>query len=245
MSEVSITKLSFDFRSSHNLSPVEPINVRSLLYKLDILAVFIPLSREFSGMSIKTDKYRFMLINSGHGIGKQNFTICHELYHLFVQEDFSSMICSTEVFNKRNKVEFRADCFAADLLLPKFGILDIVPFEEKRFNLISVDTLLKIENYFMCSRSALLYRLKDMKLVDSDFINSNSKKVSKGALNHGYSTRLYKPTKGYIEVIGDYSNIAHKRFNEDLISESHFLDLLLDIGINLEENSDCKNVEKS
>ena len=39
-------------------------------------------------MLVKQDDVKFMLINANHSIGKQNFSIAHELYHLFVQENF-------------------------------------------------------------------------------------------------------------------------------------------------------------
>ncbi len=242
--EDSTKKLAFDFRLLNNLSSVEPINIKGLLYKLDILTVFMPLSKDFSGMSIKTDKYRVMLINSGHSTGRQNFTICHEFYHLYYQDDFSSMICNAGEFNKRDKVEYRADSFAAYLLLPEFGIIDLIPSEEKRFNQISMDTLLKIEHYYLCSRSALLYNLKLLGLIDSSYFDAHNRNVSKIAKQKGYSTDLYKPTIGNIEVIGDYSNLVNKRYQEELISESHFLTLLQDIGVDLENNSSCKNVEE-
>lgn len=241
MREESTTKHAFDFRSKNNLSTVEPVNVKSLLYKLDIITVFKPLSREFSGMSLKTDDYRFMMINSDHAIGKQNFTICHEFYHLFFQNDFSSVICSANEFDKSDDIEYTADCFAADLLLPEFGIIDLIPPEEKRFNKITIDTLLKIEHYFLCSRTALLYRLKTMNLINSEFYKIHSKKVLQSAIIHGYSTELYKPTKGNIEVIGNYANLVNKRFQEDSISEGHFRDLIQDIGIDMEDNSIYNN----
>ncbi len=54
-----------------------------------------------------------MLINTTQSLGKQHFTIGHGLYHLFIQENFSSQTCQTGMFNKKEVEEYRADWFAA------------------------------------------------------------------------------------------------------------------------------------
>jgi Zn-dependent peptidase ImmA (M78 family) len=236
MNEIATTTLASRFRHDNKLSLEEPINFRSLLYSLNIITVFKPLSRGFSGMSQKTEECNFMLINNNHSLGKQNFTICHELYHIYYQDDFTSMICDTGNFNKKNKIEYRADCFAADLLLPEFGILELIPSNESRLNLISLQTLLKIEHYYFCSRSALLYRLKTMNLIDGEFYDKYSKNVKKGAFENGYSLDIYQPSNQEMKVIGTYGEKAKTLFDIEKISESHYVSLMQDIGIDLDEN---------
>jgi len=233
---ISTTEFATHFRSSFGLGKDEPLNLTQVLYSVDVITVFKPLSIGFSGMAQKTGKYKFMLINSNHSLARQNFTICHELYHLLYQNDFKSMICSTGHFDKKNKDEYYADCFAADLILPEFGILKEIPPEELRFNSITLPTLLRIEHKFQCSRSALLYRLKIKNLIDTEFFDSHNKDIQRGAAEHGYSTNLYKPTKKKLEVIGDYGDKARRKYNREEISESHYISLLQDIGIDLDEN---------
>ena len=76
-----------EFRADNGLSSSEPVSLKSLLLKLNVLTVFRPLSENFSGMCLKDKSgHRFMLINSNHPRGRQNFTIAHELYHLFIEE---------------------------------------------------------------------------------------------------------------------------------------------------------------
>ena len=236
MNEIPTTILASRFRHNNKLSLEEPINFQSLLYSLNVITVFKPLSRGFSGMSQKTEEHNFMLINSNHSLGKQNFTICHELYHIYFQDDFTSMICDTGHFNKKDKIEYRADCFAADLLLPEFGIVELIPINERRLNLISLQTLLKIEHYYLCSRAALLYRLKTMSLINSDYYDKYSKNVKKGAVENGYSLNVYEPLNREIEVIGKYGEKAKTLFDSEKISESHYVSLMQDIGIDLDES---------
>lgn len=232
----STVKLACDFRQSNRLSPNEPISLKSLLFKLDIITVFTPLSHKFSGMSIKTDDgFKFILINSKHSVARQNFTICHEFYHIYFQENFTSMLCSVESFDKRNKIEYRADCFAADLLIPEFSVIDLIPNSERYVaDSISLRTLLSIEHYCSCSRTALLFRLKKMSWITNKFYDKFSKDVKKGALENGYSMDLYEPSNQKFEIIGRYGEIVRSKFEQGLLSETKYISLLQDIGIDLD-----------
>ena len=64
-----------------------PVDMESLLVEQGILTVYTPMSENFSGMCLKYDEStNFILINSNMVMGRQNFTVAHELYHLFVQD---------------------------------------------------------------------------------------------------------------------------------------------------------------
>ena len=91
-SEISIQ--AFDFRKNQSLNDVEPINCKSLLLKLNVLTVYRPLSDDFSGMCLRKGDLMFILLNSNQTRGKQHFTIAHELYHLFFQDDFKPHACN-------------------------------------------------------------------------------------------------------------------------------------------------------
>lgn len=234
--QLSTTQLATHFRASNRLGMDDPINLIQLMYSIDVITVFKPLSSGFSGMVQKTGEHKFMLINSKHSLAKQNFTICHELYHLYYHKKFESLICNSGEFDKTQKEEYRADCFAADLLIPEFGILNEIPPEEARFNSITLPTLLRIENKYRCSRSALLFRLKIKKMIDSEVFDTFNKNVLRGASENGYSSQLYKPTNQKLEVIGKYGDIARKKYDRNEISESHYISLLQDIGIDLDES---------
>jgi Zn-dependent peptidase ImmA (M78 family) len=94
-SDILAKKDAAEFRRAHGLSAAEAINLDSLLLQLNIVTVFLPL-QGVSGMAVKMTKKdkvnRFILVNAYHSIGRQNFTICHELYHLFVQKDFMNTV---------------------------------------------------------------------------------------------------------------------------------------------------------
>lgn len=233
---------ALDFRDSHGFSSHEPIYLKSLLLKLRVLTVFKPLSDSFSGMAYKCgEEAKFILINSNQTLGRQHFTIGHELYHLFIQENFTYRVCHTGSFSKDDIEEYRADLFSINLILSEEAIYKIVPEEELEKKSVSLDTIVEIEQQYNCSRSALLYRLMNMGLIKNTDFNDYKKNVIVSAKKRGYRAELYVPTN-IDEVIGDYGQIAKSLFEENKISESHYINLLSDIGIDVwEEEPDIED----
>ena len=234
MSNYIIESKANQFRVQNGLGTNDPIRLKSFLSKLDCLVIFKPLSDEFSGMALKVEHQnqtnRFILINNKHSLGKQHFTICHEIYHLYIQNQFSSMFCKTGIFDKKDKEEFNADYFAAVFLLPETGVKSLIPDSELKKDGISLKTILKIEQYYSCSRAALLYRLQDLNLLSKDKALNYKDNIKLNALQYGYDTSLY--TSGNTNlVIGNYSEIALRLYNEQTISETYYYTLLKDLGL--------------
>lgn len=221
-----------EFRQKNGIGSSEPIRIKSWLQKLGVIAVFSPLSSKFSGMAFKNNSKKFMFINSNHTLGKQHFTVAHELYHLFIQPDFLSEISYAGNFDKKNKIEYTADCFAAYLLMPEEGILSIVPDNELAKNKISLETVVKIEQFFACSRTALLFRLAEMNLIDISKYESFKKNIILEAKKLGFDNQIYLPNNHNL-IIGDYGVKAKHLFDKESISESHYLSLMSDIGIDI------------
>jgi Zn-dependent peptidase ImmA (M78 family) len=110
----------------------------------------------------------------------------------------------------------------------------MIPEEETKKNSISLSTVVKIEQFYGCSRTALLYRLKSLGLITSEEYEIFNKNIKLSALLNGYNTKLYE--KGHeLEIIGDYGEKARRLFDNEKISESHYLTLLKDIGIEIPE----------
>ena len=224
-----------DLRSVWGLSNYDPVPIYQLLLKLNILTVFKPLSDNFSGMCLKRDENRFILINSNQSKGRQNFTIGHELYHLYVQDIFEIHYCNPGSHDQSPE-EKRADFFSSNFLMPKTGIMRMIPDEEIENKEVSISTLLRLENYFGVSRSALIVRLKRLNLISEDVLNFlKSKPVIRSAKQYGYNTALYKPGNEGL-VLGDYGVKAKSLFDKGLISEGHYIELLSKIGIDPADN---------
>lgn len=218
-----------EFRQHIGLGDTQAVNMKSLLLRLNVLTLFRPLSKSFSGMSLKSPSgERFMLINSNQPRGRQHFTIAHELYHLFIEENPTPHKCGEE--GVKSEPEQCADAFALTFLMPHTAILQMIPTEELNGK-ISLATVIRLEHYFSVSRQAIINRL-----CDTGFINRKQRDnmlsfpAVRTAQEYGYDTSLYHPGNENL-VIGDFGEKARKLYDEEKISEGHYRELLSKIGI--------------
>jgi len=237
--ELNLELKANEFRQQNGLNPTEAIRLKSVLLRNNILSIFLPLNSDFSGMAVKVNNDKktklFMLINCSHTLGRQHFTICHELYHLYIQDNFKSEKTGIISFEKGGDAEeYKANLFASFLLLPTNGMWQMIPENERKKNKITLKTILNIEQYYSCSRSALLNRLLKMSLIDTDLVSKYSVDILKNALLYGYSIDLYKAGNNGL-VIGDYGSLARDLFDKGMVSESSYFSLLEDIGIDLSD----------
>ena len=229
IAEYNFKKLALKYRQDYKIGHTEAVNTKDLLKKMNIIAVFRELGSDFSGMTINIDDTVFMLINSRHTIGRQNFTIAHEIYHIYCNDYNKEVVC-TEDTDHKNKSEENADNFASYLLLPEDGLLNLISDEELSINKISLKKILEIENYYQVSRSALIKRLLKMKLIDKEYSRDFYNNVKSNALINGYDISLYESGNHNL-LIGNYTELAKRLYDREVISESNFMSLLTDIGI--------------
>lgn len=229
-----------EFRAYCSLGNDEPVNIKQLLLKLNILTLYKPAGETFSGMCLKRGENRFVLVNSNHPRSRQHFTIAHELYHLFIQKDFKTHLCNPG-FSKQPQ-EQEADFFASVFLMPEMGVKRMIPEKELLAKDVSIATILKLEHYFSVSRSALLIRLEALKLIGKErYEVLKAIPVTRSAVEYGYDSSLYLPGNENL-VIGDYGVKAKLLFDDDKISEGHYIELLSKIGIDPTEQSNEENV---
>jgi Zn-dependent peptidase ImmA (M78 family) len=217
------------FRQKVGLSDTQAVNLKSLLLKLNILTIYRPLSKNFSGMSLKSPGGElFMLINSNQPRGRQHFTIAHELYHLYIEENPVPHNCGAE--RSKSESEQCADAFAIRFLMPYNAILQMIPAEELK-GTVSLATVIRMEHYFSVSRQALLNRLFDTKFISRPERDAMlSYPPMRSAREYGYDTSLYLPGNENL-VIGDFGEKARKLYDEEKISEGHYRELLNKIGV--------------
>lgn len=203
----------------------DPIRVKAMLLKLNILTVYRPLSENFCGISLRSkDDERFMLINSNSKRGRQHYTIAHELYHLYYDEDPKPHVCTEE--ETKDVQERNADLFASSLLMPREGVLMLIPKQEISMRKISLPTILKLEQYFSVSRTSMLYRLNDLELMSKQQVEDYKYYSPKEtARQYGYDTALYEPGNENL-IIGDYGVKARELFEREIISEGEYMEAM-------------------
>lgn len=213
-----------------------PVDLEGLLIKQGILTVFTKMSADFSGMCLKYDKdTSFILVNSDIVLGRQNFTIAHELYHLFVQDDNEFKVHSCNDLNPQSPIERHANTFASYFLLPRAGVVEVMQRIECNKKTVNAAHIIMMCDYFGVSYKAMLVRVnKILGLPQDRFDLLNAVQPILTAIGFSLNTEVFEKPKVKEKVIGDYSSKAQALYESGLISKGHLIELLSDIK--LDEN---------
>jgi len=221
--------LALQLRFKLGMSESEPLHMKTVLQSLQVMVMYRPMSETAYGMSLRSKSGKcFMLINSACTRGRQHYTIAHELYHLFFEEHPEPHLFRED--EEVNNSERDANMFAGVLLMPREGLIRMLSVEQVRSHTIDIATVLRMEQYFAVSRNALLIRLRQLGLITDENMESLKQlPVMKTARQFGYDTSLYEPgNNNYLS--GDYGELANRLFDEEKISEGHYMELMNVLG---------------
>lgn len=219
------TQLGEDSRS--------PIDIFTLVQSIEKLTlVFYPMGNNLSGMCIKSDNGNSVIaINSAMTIGRQRFSLAHELYHLYFDDTMVSVCVKS--FDIDIDVEQNADTFASYFLMPPAELeIKAKMYAEKNVDKkLTLDDIICIEQYFGISHQATVIRLKSNKyLRTADIETFLTTGVRKRAEAIGFSPNLYLPLSEdqQFKTYGYYINQTQKIYDLGLISSGKYEELLLD-----------------
>ncbi|EIL83087.1 ImmA/IrrE family metallo-endopeptidase [Bacillus altitudinis] len=166
------------------VGPNEPIkDTFGILEKLGFFIVKFPTNGDLSGFHIVKSGYNFIYINSAHSLGRQYFSAWHEYYHSISGENNISLTKDKTID------EYKADCFASHILLPDTLVLDYLK-KQNILNLkyISYEQLIRMQNYFRVSYSALIVKLIRLFPENKDTLNQ---RASLGSIERKEEMRNY------------------------------------------------------
>lgn len=208
-----------------------PIDIFALSQTIDSLTLmFYPLGKNISGACFKNSNSSIIAINSDMSLGRQRFSLAHELYHLFFDEDQSSTICSSKIAGE-NENEKKADKFASYFLAPPTALYGAI---QKRKSLtgkpLSLGDIIRLEQHFGISHQAMLVRLSEEKEISVEDIDSMQSGIISAAARLGFDVSLYKPSPEdkKVQVLGHYIYQADNLLQADVISMGKYEELLLD-----------------
>lgn len=217
-------KLGEDLESS--------IDIFKLVQKIENLTlVFYSLGTNISGVCYKGKNSNVIAINSDMSIGRQRFSFAHELYHLYF-DDIATSTVSPIMIGSDDDNEKKADQFASYFLIPSislYNMIENIKRENNKENL-TIEDLIKIEQYYGMSHKAMLHRLSNDGYIKNEEMKDMEIGVTETALKLGYDITLYKsyPKNGKSIVLGDYIKSVEKLLEKDLISKGKYEELLLD-----------------
>ena len=210
------------------LSPVDiPVLAQSIQ---ELTLAYYPLPDEISGACYKGESSSLLIvINSGMSLGRQHFSLAHELYHAFYDMTLPKFVCPSN-FESRNENERAADMFASYFLMPDLAVENAIRKFRKNEQKIDMECVIRLEQYFGVSHSSMLIRLKELRfLTESDMVLMQSD-VKLTASRIGFDTSLYEPPKESerIKVLGYYIDKAGTLERKGIISNGLYEQLLLD-----------------
>lgn len=205
-----------------------PIDIFSLAHTIKGLTIVMyPFSENISGACLTTKKSSVIAINSAMSIGRQRFSLAHELYHHFFDEDMcSTLVPSIVGFKDEN--EKRADIFASYFLIPPTSLrekLDCIPRDG-----LSIADVVGLEQYYQVSRRAMLKRLVEEGATSEEQASQLISHVRLSAVKLGYDTQLYCPLTQDKQhaTFGYYISKTEELYQNDRISSGKYEELLLD-----------------
>ena len=213
-----------------NNSPVDVFALAQTIPNLTI--VRYPMGENISGMCIKGKSGECTIaVNSAMSLGRQRFSLAHELYHMYFDDNMTS-VCGINI-GVGKETEKEADSFASYFLMP-LGAL-----EEKAEELsalrpnqkLTLADIISIEQYFRVSHKAVLFRLKNNEHIDmSQYETLMTSSVAGLAQRMGYSRELYMPTPDSMKYssFGHYILQAEELLERGIISNGKYDELLMD-----------------
>ena len=157
-----------------------------------------------SGFITYYEDHFIVYLNSNFTLGHERYTGAHELYHIIYNED---ILKKEKVFIDKGKYkeeERKADVFAAEFLMPEDYVKEIF---YKMVNVgpdqIQPKHIVRMQNYFKVSYTAMLKRLIQLKLCSSNLYYQlreiasldNKDKLQTLTREEGYNIDLIVPSK--------------------------------------------------
>jgi len=225
-SDIEINYLAIKLREQYNEDEYSYIDIFEFAKRIDNLTlVFYPLGDNISGICIKQNKANVIAVNSSKSLGRQRFSLAHELYHLFYDPTEGTTISNFETSNKDN-IEDLANSFASYFLMPYNSLAKYLD----EIKTINIEEIIKLENTFGVSHLAMLYRLKKDGYINGEQYDEYSKvSIIDKAKYYGYDTSLYTVLEPNLKkTYGNYIKQVEQLKQKNIISKGAYDEFMLD-----------------
>lgn len=207
-----------------------PVDIFTLAQGIEALTlVFYPLGKNISGACFRSEFSSLIAINSDMSMGRQRYSLAHELYHFYFDEERTSTVCSSKI-GSGSENEKKADQFASYFLMPPTALYEAVQKYKGADGALSVREVIRLEQHFGMSHQAMLIRLQEEGGLTSAEITAMQSGIIALAARLGFDVSLYKPSPEdkRMQVFGHYICQAEQLLQADKISNGKYEELLLD-----------------
>lgn len=184
-----------DFRAYAGMSGDEDVRnvlqiVRPVLKRKGFLVFEIPVGNEEIGaLCYQAGGLGYIMMNSSLPKVNVNFAICHEIYHVFYQEqegDFRSKAELTDGYSYEREGEYAANLFAGMLLMPEASFRGMYALFRKESEGNEWDTILRLMNYYQMPYMAVLIRCYELGLPESNYVPEAFLQVDREAVRRRF-----------------------------------------------------------
>lgn len=190
---------------------------------------------KFSGFYTKRGNKRCIYVNSHHSLGKQNYSLAHELYHAFFEPDKTAVCFENDISTVEN--EYFAECFASHFLMPESEVLSVIKTIGISLQNFKIVDAIRLQHYFKVSLTAIIIKLSKMKLITYDYgkrLQENCSIENAQALQRltrelGYDVNLILPTQ--IRLPDGFRKDLEKNFKDGKIDEEKYAEVLSIVDI--------------
>jgi len=169
-----------------------PPNLFSLIEDRSGLGIALePLQERIAGLCARVDDLAIALIDSSAIVGRQRFTVAHELCHLLVGD--GEQVIVDERLTGQSLVEMRANSFAAHFLMPAKAVRRYLRQRD-----VDEEVAVELQYTFGVSLDALLWHL-----VNLDMISENRRQQI-----HSVGPKALAFRYGYG---GEWNRLEHER----------------------------------
>ncbi|MGD9813845.1 MAG: ImmA/IrrE family metallo-endopeptidase, partial [Bacilli bacterium] len=227
MDRLVLQRRALNIRDHFGVDDNSPMDLVALVAtNSEITLVFYPFKEEISGVCIKSAN--LIAINSHSTLGRQAFSIAHELYHFFYDGEKTSI--SYFDVSENSRVEKDANLFASYLLMPDSSFSRYCnKLTDNGSKKIELQDILEIEQYFRVSRNAVLVRLIQEEYITIEESEQFKTDIVKNAKKYGFDITLYLPTDiNKPKTFGAYLKKALELKDLGLISDGKYEEYLLE-----------------
>lgn len=208
-------------------SPVDIFKLASLQNDLTLVTMEMPST--MSGICVRSGSEIIIAINSTMSLGRQRFTLAHELYHAYYDDALMTYVCMQSFAGKKSESEKEADKFASFFLAP-YSALDIYE-NQKASDGWNLESIVIAEQFYGISHQAMLVRLvSEHRITQSRYDELKGLPIKTVAEKMGLELDLYRNTlntKPY-SCTGSYLRKIQEAYDRGLIGESKRDELMND-----------------
>ena len=181
-------KRAREARAQLGLAPAKPLPcVLTLIeqhVKLPVVVTAMP--PNVAGACYRLGDHTLLWVNGAQALVRQRFTLAHELGHAWCRHDGELEVDSVETLSGHttNEYEIQANAFAAELLMPKACMEELIDGDP------TLEEVVVIAAHLGVSAIALVYRLKQLRLASSKRIDQLEAEIKDDNLHEATFERL-------------------------------------------------------